>query len=73
MPALCLLEKHGGGLHLEDTGGLARGEGSMSTDSLDSATSRPEQRETTKVLIVDDHAVLYQGLRTFLELHKEED
>jgi hypothetical protein len=58
---------------LKGTGGSASEERSISTDSLDSATSRPEQRETTKVLIVDDHAVLYQGLRTFLELHKEED
>ena len=40
----------------------------MSTYSLDCA-SRPDPRETIKVLIVDDHAVVRQGLRTFLELH----
>jgi NarL family two-component system response regulator LiaR len=66
--ALRLVEKHGGGLHLEGTGGVTRGERSMGTDSLDCATSRPDPKETIKVLIVDDHAVVRQGLRTFLEL-----
>ena len=70
-PALRLLEKHGGALHLESTGGSARGEGSMGTDSLDSATSRPGPKATIKVLIVDDHAVVRQGLRTFLELQDD--
>jgi NarL family two-component system response regulator LiaR len=40
----------------------------MSTNPFDSATSRPGPKETIKVLIVDDHAVVRQGLRTFLEL-----
>jgi NarL family two-component system response regulator LiaR len=40
----------------------------MSTYSLD-RTSQPDPRKTIKVLIVDDHAVVRQGLRTFLELH----
>ena len=43
----------------------------MSTNSLDCATSRPGSKETIKVLIVDDHAVVRQGLRTFLELQDD--
>jgi len=43
----------------------------MSTDSLGSATSGPDPKETIEVLIVDDHAVVRQGLRTFLELQDE--
>jgi NarL family two-component system response regulator LiaR len=43
----------------------------MSTDPLDSATSRPGPKETIKVLVVDDHAVVRQGLRTFLELQDD--
>ena len=43
----------------------------MSTDSLDSATSRPDLKEAIKVLVVDDHAVVRQGLRTFLELQDD--
>ena len=70
MPALRLLEKHGGGLQLEGTGGVTRGERSMGTDSLDSATSWPDPK-AIKVLIVDDHAVVRQGLRTFLELQDD--
>jgi NarL family two-component system response regulator LiaR len=71
MPALRLLEKHGGGLHLEGTGGSARGKRSMGTDSLNSATSRPDPKKAIRVLIVDDHAVVRQGLRTFLELQDD--
>jgi NarL family two-component system response regulator LiaR len=40
----------------------------MSTDSSESASSRPDPSDTIRVLIVDDHAVVRQGLRTFLEL-----
>jgi NarL family two-component system response regulator LiaR len=43
----------------------------MSTDSSDFATNRPDPKETIKVLIVDDHAVVRQGLRTFLELQDD--
>jgi len=35
------------------------------------ATGRSDQKETVKVLIVDDHAVVRQGLRTFLELQDD--
>jgi len=34
-------------------------------------TDQPEQRETIRVLIVDDHAMVRQGLRTFLELQDD--
>jgi NarL family two-component system response regulator LiaR len=40
----------------------------MGTHSLESARSRPGPEETITVLIVDDHAVVRQGLRTFLDL-----
>lgn len=40
----------------------------MGTHVLESAMSRPDPEETITVLIVDDHAVVRQGLRTFLEL-----
>ena len=40
-------------------------------DSLDSATGRAVPKEMIKVLIVDDHAVVRQGLRTFLELQED--
>ena len=40
-------------------------------DSLDSATGRAVPKETIKVLIVDDHAVVRRGLRTFLELQED--
>jgi NarL family two-component system response regulator LiaR len=43
----------------------------MSTDSLDSAPSLSDPRQTIRVLIVDDHAVVLQGLRTFLELQDD--
>jgi NarL family two-component system response regulator LiaR len=43
----------------------------MSMDSLDSATGRAVPKETIKVLIVDDHAVVRRGLRTFLELQDD--
>jgi NarL family two-component system response regulator LiaR len=43
----------------------------MSMDSSDSATGRVVPKETIKVLIVDDHAVVRQGLRTFLELQDD--
>ena len=44
----------------------------MATDlPSKSATERPEQKETIRVLIVDDHAVVRQGLRTFLELQDD--
>jgi NarL family two-component system response regulator LiaR len=43
----------------------------MSTNPFDSATSRPGPKETIKVLVVDDHAVVRQGLRTFLELQDD--
>ena len=33
------------------------------------AIDQPDPKEKIKVLIVDDHAVVRQGLRTFLELH----
>ncbi|HZD56729.1 MAG TPA: response regulator transcription factor [Anaerolineales bacterium] len=42
----------------------------MSTDSSPSKSS-PDPPAKIKVLIVDDHAVVRQGLRTFLELHAE--
>jgi two-component system, NarL family, response regulator LiaR len=32
---------------------------------------RPDPKETVRVLIVDDHAVVRQGLRTFLELQDD--
>lgn len=38
---------------------------------MDATDSRPKQ--TIRVLIVDDHAVVRQGLRTFLELHDAAD
>jgi NarL family two-component system response regulator LiaR len=37
-------------------------------DSLHSAAGWADPKEAIKVLIVDDHAVVRQGLRTFLEL-----
>ena len=40
----------------------------MGTHALESATRRLDPEETITVLIVDDHAVVRQGLRTFLEL-----
>jgi len=43
----------------------------MGMDSSDSATGRVVPKETIKVLIVDDHAVVRQGLRTFLELQDD--
>jgi NarL family two-component system response regulator LiaR len=43
----------------------------MSTHSLGSGTSLSDPEGTIKVLIVDDHAVVRQGLRTFLELQDE--
>jgi NarL family two-component system response regulator LiaR len=43
----------------------------MSTDSLDSAPGLSAPGETIRVLIVDDHAVVLQGLRTFLELQDD--
>ncbi len=43
----------------------------MSTNSPESATDRPAPGETIGVLIVDDHAVVRQGLRTFLELQDD--
>jgi NarL family two-component system response regulator LiaR len=39
------------------------------SEDLKSARKKPDQEEKVKVLIVDDHAVVRQGLRTFLELH----
>ena len=39
----------------------------MSTELTQSAAAQPD-RKTIRVLIVDDHAVVRQGLRTFLEL-----
>jgi len=42
----------------------------MSTDSSPSKSSA-DPLAKIKVLIVDDHAVVRQGLRTFLELHDE--
>ncbi|MEJ2304891.1 MAG: response regulator transcription factor [Anaerolineales bacterium] len=42
----------------------------MSTD-LSHSTSPTDPPAKIKVLIVDDHAVVRQGLRTFLELHDE--
>jgi NarL family two-component system response regulator LiaR len=43
----------------------------MSMDSLDSATGWAGPKASIKVLIVDDHAVVRQGLRTFLELQDD--
>ena len=43
----------------------------MGTHALESARSRPDPEETITVLIVDDHAVVRQGLRTFLELQDD--
>jgi NarL family two-component system response regulator LiaR len=43
----------------------------MSTGCLPSATNRPDPTETIAVLIVDDHAIVRQGLRTFLELQDD--
>jgi two-component system, NarL family, response regulator LiaR len=42
----------------------------MSTDLTQSAVARPESK-VIRVLIVDDHAVVRQGLRTFLELQDD--
>jgi NarL family two-component system response regulator LiaR len=41
----------------------------MSTDRAGSALEPLEAIDRIRVLIVDDHAVVRQGLRTFLELH----
>jgi NarL family two-component system response regulator LiaR len=43
----------------------------MGTHPLESARNRPDPEETITVLIVDDHAVVRQGLRTFLELQDD--
>jgi NarL family two-component system response regulator LiaR len=43
----------------------------MSTAVLGSPTDVPDPARTIKVLIVDDHAVVRQGLRTFLELQDD--
>jgi DNA-binding NarL/FixJ family response regulator len=43
----------------------------MSTVSLGPAAGRHDLDEPAQVLIVDDHAVVRQGLRTFLELQDE--
>ncbi len=43
----------------------------MSTDSRNPANGRAQQPEPIRVLIVDDHAVVRQGLRTFLALHDD--
>ncbi len=40
----------------------------MSTDISESMLDRPDPEDRIGVLIVDDHAVVRQGLRTFLEL-----
>ncbi len=40
----------------------------MSTGISESPMDPPKAKETIRVLIVDDHAVVRQGLRTFLEL-----
>ncbi len=41
----------------------------MSAESSQPGADALDSRETIRVLIVDDHAVVRQGLRTFLELH----
>jgi NarL family two-component system response regulator LiaR len=38
---------------------------------LESVMNQPDSEAKVKVLIVDDHAVVRQGLRTFLELHSD--
>jgi NarL family two-component system response regulator LiaR len=43
----------------------------MGTDALGEAAVAADSDATIKVLIVDDHAVVRQGLRTFLELQDE--
>jgi DNA-binding NarL/FixJ family response regulator len=43
----------------------------MNTGILDSPTDPPNPARSVKVLIVDDHAVVRQGLRTFLELQDD--
>ncbi len=43
----------------------------MGTDSGKPETGHAQQPEPIRVLIVDDHAVVRQGLRTFLALHGE--
>ncbi len=43
----------------------------MSTDSLGLAAGGPDPKEAIQVLIVDDHAMVRQGLRTFMELQDE--
>ena len=43
----------------------------MGTDALGDAAGAADSEATIKVLIVDDHAVVRQGLRTFLELQGE--
>jgi two-component system, NarL family, response regulator LiaR len=43
----------------------------MSTGILGSPTAPSDRARTIRVLIVDDHAVVRQGLRTFLELQDD--
>ncbi len=43
----------------------------MSTGSIGSTMDPPDRARTVRVLIVDDHAVVRQGLRTFLELQDD--
>ena len=43
----------------------------MSTDISESSTDPLDPKDTIRVLIVDDHAVVRQGLRTFLELQDD--
>jgi NarL family two-component system response regulator LiaR len=43
----------------------------MGTDMSGSRMDRPDLKDAIRVLIVDDHAVVRQGLRTFLELQDE--
>jgi NarL family two-component system response regulator LiaR len=43
----------------------------MSADTSEPPVDRPRSSETIRVLIVDDHAVVRQGLRTFLELQDD--
>jgi len=43
----------------------------MSTDISESAMDPLDPEDTIRVLIVDDHAVVRQGLRTFLELQDD--
>jgi NarL family two-component system response regulator LiaR len=43
----------------------------MSTDSSESVLDRLDPEDSIRVLIVDDHAVVRQGLRTFLELQDD--